>query len=54
MRYLCVKLVKNTNMLVEQCALMCIFVRNDQVVRLLEHVRKLESIRFVFRVGLAF
>ena len=33
------KFVLNTNMLVEQCALMHTIFRNDQGVRLLEHVR---------------
>ena len=31
--------VKNTNMLDGQCALMLMIFRNDQGVRLLEHVR---------------
>ena len=34
-------------MLVEQCALMRMFFRNDQGVRLLEHVRLLERIRYL-------
>ena len=45
-QHACVKLVQNTNRLVEQCALMLMFFRNDRGVRLLEHVRLLERIRY--------
>ena len=38
-QYFCVKIVLNTNMPVEQCALMHILFGNEQGVRLLEHVR---------------
>ena len=36
---MCKTLVKNTNMLVEQYALIQMLFRDDQGVRLLEHVR---------------
>ena len=38
-RYFCVNIVQNNNILVEQCALTHKFFGNDQGVHLLEHVR---------------
>ena len=37
-------------MLAEKCALMHTIFRNDKGVRLLEHVRLLERIQYVFHV----
>ena len=43
---LCVKLVEDTYMLIDQCAFMQTIFGNDQGVRLWEHVRQLERIRY--------
>ena len=45
--YFCVKIVKYTDLLVEKCALIHIFFRNDQGVRLLGHVRLSERIQYL-------
>ena len=43
----CTELVQNHNILFLQCALMHMFFRNGQGVRLLEHVRLLERIQYI-------
>ena len=48
--YFCVKVEYNTNIQVKQCVLMHILIRNDQIMRLLEHVCKLEQIWCTFAI----
>ena len=45
-QYFCLKIAKYTNLLVEKCALLHMVFGNDTGVRLLEHVRLLERIRY--------
>ena len=39
LQYYCAELVQNSHILLVQCALLHMLFGNDQVVRLLEHVR---------------